>query len=199
MSMVFESPWSSFVRVSDISFKRAGAELEQAQLKLGFQLTYIFCRFGSRSGLVELVLKVWLKLCGLVYSVLYFSNILLGRIYFEDLETTSQTHIRSTTSSRRFSNGVYHNFHGKLIASSTWLGQLISCIFWKWRCQLEPLWSHRGHAIPNRTVWWNPNCSGPSHLKGFLVRVHVQCPLHMSSLRRWKWTLQTGPPWVLSG
>ena len=36
--------------------KQAGAELGQAQLKLGFDFTLIFCRFGFYSfGLVELV------------------------------------------------------------------------------------------------------------------------------------------------
>ena len=39
--------------------KQAGAELGQAQLKLGLDFTLIFCRFGfSRFGLVKLVLRI---------------------------------------------------------------------------------------------------------------------------------------------
>ena len=42
--------------------KQAGAELGQAQYKLGLDFTLIFCRFGlSRFGLVELVCLI--KIC----------------------------------------------------------------------------------------------------------------------------------------
>ena len=40
----------------DIEFKQDGAELGQAQLKLGFEFTFILCRFGLfRYDLVGLV------------------------------------------------------------------------------------------------------------------------------------------------
>ena len=42
--------------LKDRNIKQAGAELGQAQNKLGLDLTLIFCRLGfSRFGLVELV------------------------------------------------------------------------------------------------------------------------------------------------
>ena len=44
--------------------KQAGAELGQAQLKLGLDFPLIFCRFGfSRFGLVELL--SWIVFLGL--------------------------------------------------------------------------------------------------------------------------------------
>ena len=53
--------------------EQAGAELGQAQLKLGLDFALIFCRFGfSTFGLVELVGY------GMLYLVLDNSNILSG-------------------------------------------------------------------------------------------------------------------------
>ena len=53
--------------------------------------------------------------------------------------------------------------------------------------QLEPPWAHCKSAVSDRTVWWNPYCSWPSHLRGCLARGTGAFPL-----RTWRWTLQTG-------
>ena len=74
--------------------KQAGAELGQAQYKMGLNFTLIFYWFCfSRFGLVELVKwilfaglieKIWFGIFGLVHLVLYISDILLGRFDFVD-------------------------------------------------------------------------------------------------------------------
>ena len=65
------------------TFKQAGAELGQAQLKLGLDFTPIFCRFGF-SGFIFYFIGLIEKI-GLVYLVLYISNILLNRFNFVDI------------------------------------------------------------------------------------------------------------------
>ena len=81
-----------FVSETITIFKQAGAKQGQAQLELGLDFTLIFYRLGfSRFGFVELdlevdfVLYVWLKRFGLVYPVLYISNILPSKFNIVDL------------------------------------------------------------------------------------------------------------------
>ena len=68
--------------------KQAGAELGQAQLKLGldftpflFSVDLVFSRFCL---IVLIEFKVLMNRFGSVYLVLYIPNILLGRIDFVD-------------------------------------------------------------------------------------------------------------------
>ena len=59
--------------------KQAGAELSQAQIKLGLDFSSIFCRFGfARFGLVELVW--WISFVGLVEKI-WFG--IFGSLHFK--------------------------------------------------------------------------------------------------------------------
>ena len=69
---IYKKKWTK------IKAKQAGAELGQAQLKLGLNFTLIFCRFGF-SGFGFYFIG-WIEKIGLVYLVLWISNILLGRL-----------------------------------------------------------------------------------------------------------------------
>ena len=63
--------------------KQAGAEQGKAQLKLGFDFTLIFFRFGLVEfvGLIE---WIWPRIFRSVYRVPYILNILLCRYNFVD-------------------------------------------------------------------------------------------------------------------
>ena len=70
---------------SQKSFKQAGAELGQAQLKLVLDFSLIVYRFVlSRFGLIVLAGLIKFCRCDWIDLVLYILNILLGKIDFVD-------------------------------------------------------------------------------------------------------------------